>query len=68
MKNLTIRLPEDRMARLREMAVGLGTSPEALARASIEDLLGRPQKISEAAQYISTKMLSSISDWPDALS
>jgi hypothetical protein len=53
MKNLTISLPEDRMAKLREMAVGLGTSPEELARASIEDLLGRPEEdFEKAARYI----------------
>ena len=53
MKNLTIRLPEERMAKLREMAVGLGTSPEELARASIEDLLGRPEEdFEKASQYI----------------
>ncbi len=53
MKNLIIMLPEERMAKLREMAVGLGTSPEELARASIEDLLGRPEEDFErAAQYI----------------
>jgi hypothetical protein len=53
MKNLIIRLPEDRMAKLQEMAVGLGTSPEELARASIEDLLARPEGDFEAAaRYI----------------
>ena len=41
------------MAKLREMAVGLGTSPEELARASIADLLGRPEEDFErASKYI----------------
>ena len=53
MKNLIITLPKERMAKLREMAVGLGTSPEELARASIEDLLGRPEEDFErASKYI----------------
>ena len=53
MKNLIITLPKERMAKLREMAVGLGTSPEELARASIEDLLGRPDDDFErASKYI----------------
>jgi antitoxin FitA len=53
MKNLTLSLPEDRMAKLREMAVGLGTSPEELARTTIEDLLARPDGDFEAAaRYI----------------
>ena len=53
MKKLIITLPEERMANLREMAAGLGTSPEELARASIEDLLGRPEDDFErAAHYI----------------
>jgi antitoxin FitA len=56
MKNLIISLPEDRMAKLREMAVGLGTSPEELARASIEDLLARPEgDFEKAARYILQK-------------
>jgi antitoxin FitA len=38
---------------LQEMAGGLGTSPEELARASVEDLLGRPQEdFDKAASYI----------------
>jgi antitoxin FitA len=53
LKKLIITLPEERMANLREMAAVLGTSPEELARASIEDLLGRPDDDFErAAQYI----------------
>ena len=56
MKKLIITLPEERMANLREMAALLGTSPEELARASIEDLLGRPEEDYErAAEYILQK-------------
>jgi PAS domain-containing protein len=44
------------MANLREMAALLGTSPEELARATIEDLLGRPEEDYErAAEYILQK-------------
>jgi antitoxin FitA len=53
MENLIITLPEERMAKLRELAAGLGTSPEALAQASIEDLLARPEDdFEKAAKYI----------------
>jgi antitoxin FitA len=56
MTNLTITLPEDRMAKLRELAAVLGTSPEELVRVSIEDLLGRPEEdFRKAAEYILRK-------------
>lgn len=56
MKHLTIMLPEDRMAKFRELAASLGISPEELAQASIEDLLGRPEEdFRKAAQYILQK-------------
>ena len=55
MSNITISLPEDRMSKLEEMASGLGTTPEELVRASVEDLLGRPKEFQEAADYVLKK-------------
>jgi antitoxin FitA len=53
MEKLIIALPEESMAHLRKMAALLGTSPEELARAGIEDLLVRPEEDFErAVQYI----------------
>lgn len=55
MNNITISLPEDSMSKLKEMAVGLGTTPEDLVRASVEDLLGRPEEFQEAVDYVLKK-------------
>ena len=56
MSNITITLPEDRMAKLRELAAGLGMSPEELIRASLEDLLGRPEEeFQRAINYVLQK-------------
>ena len=55
MNNITISLPEDRMSKLKEMAVGLGTTPEELVRASVEDLLGRPEEFEKVADYVLRK-------------
>ena len=55
MSNITISLPEDRMSKLKEMAVGLGTTPEELVRASVEDLLGRPEEFEKAVDYVLKK-------------
>jgi antitoxin FitA len=55
MSNITISLPEDSMSKLKEMAVGLGTTPEELVRASVEDLLGRPEEFQEAVDYVLKK-------------
>ena len=55
MGNITISLPEDRMSQLKEMASGLGTTPEELVRASVEDLLGRPKDFQEALDYVLKK-------------
>jgi hypothetical protein len=53
--DLTISLPEDRMSKLKEMASGLGTTPEELVRASVEDLLGRPEEFQKAVDYVLRK-------------
>jgi hypothetical protein len=45
MNTITIALPDDHIARLRETASRLGIAPEELARASIEDLLTLPDEI-----------------------
>jgi hypothetical protein len=45
MNTITITLPEDRFAQLRETAGRLGLAPEELARASIEDLLTLPDEM-----------------------
>ena len=55
MSNITISLPENRMSRLKEMAAGLGTTPEELVRASVEDLLGRPEEFEKAVDYVLKK-------------
>ena len=56
MSEIIISLPEERLAKLKEMAAGLGTSPEELVRASVEDLLGRPEEeFQRAASYVLKK-------------
>jgi predicted DNA-binding protein len=55
MRNITISLPEDRMSELKEMATGLGTTPEELVRASVEDLLARPEEFQKAVDYVLKK-------------
>lgn len=55
MSNMTISLPEESMSKLKEMAVELGTTPEELVRASVEDLLGRPEEFEKAADYVLKK-------------
>jgi hypothetical protein len=49
MTNITISLPEDSVLKLREIATRLSVSPEALARASVEELLTRPDETFRAA-------------------
>lgn len=44
MSSITVTLSEERLAQLRDMAAQLQTTPEDLARASIEDLLARDGK------------------------
>ncbi len=55
MSNLTISLPDDKMSKLKEMAADLGTTAEELVRASVEDLLGRPEEFRKAADYVLKK-------------
>jgi metal-responsive CopG/Arc/MetJ family transcriptional regulator len=49
MSTITVSLPEKRLAELSEMANQLGVGPEELVRASVEDLLTRPEADFEQA-------------------
>jgi hypothetical protein len=42
MSTLVISLPEDRLRKLEDVARQFGVAPEELVRASIEELLARP--------------------------
>ena len=56
MTSITIPLPEDRLAKLREIAARLNVTPEDLARVSIEELLTRPDEaFNQAAEYVLKK-------------
>ncbi len=56
MTSITITLPEDRLAKLREIAARLNVTPEDLARVSIEELLTRPDEaFKQAAEYVLKK-------------
>jgi predicted transcriptional regulator len=53
MTTITITLPDDRLAKLREIADRFNITPEDLARVSIEELLTRPEEsFQQAADYI----------------
>ena len=49
MTNLTVRISDDRFARLKEVAGRLQITPEELVAASIEDLLTQPEDSFQAA-------------------
>ena len=56
MTSITITLPEDRLAKLREIAARLHVTAEDLARVSIEELLTRPDEtFKRAAEYVLQK-------------
>jgi hypothetical protein len=56
MSTVTVALPEERLARLNEMARQLGIVPEELVRVSIEELLTRPEpEFEQAVNYVLTK-------------
>jgi len=56
MTSITITLPEDRLAKLREVAARLNVTPEDLARVSIEELLTQPDEaFNQAAEYVLQK-------------
>jgi antitoxin FitA len=53
MTTLTISLPEDRLQQLQERAARLHIAPEELVRASIEELLTRPdEEFQRALTYV----------------
>jgi hypothetical protein len=49
MQTITITLSPDRLTTLQELAARLPLSPEALARASVEELLARPEEACQRA-------------------
>ena len=56
MSSITIPIPDDRMDQLKQRAAELKVSPEELVRASVEELLTRPDDAFErAAEYILRK-------------
>lgn len=56
MTQFTITIPDDRMLRLQELATRLQITPEELVRASIEEIVSRPEgEFERAADYILKK-------------
>ena len=56
MTTITITLPDERLAKLQQIASDLHTSPEALVLAGIEELLSRPDdKVQNAIEYVIRK-------------
>jgi predicted transcriptional regulator len=53
MTTITITLPEDRLQKLREIANRFRVAPEELVRASVEELLARPEEgFRHALEYV----------------
>ena len=53
---ITIVLPDERLSKLNEMADSFGVSSEELARASVEELLTRPdQAFQQAVHHVLLK-------------
>ena len=56
MHTITITLSDGRLAKLQEIAARLHIAPEELARASVEDLLARPEETCQhAIDYVLKK-------------
>ncbi len=52
----TIALPDDRLLKLQELATRLHITPEELVRASIEDIVTRPEgEFQRAAEFVLKK-------------
>ena len=56
MTTITVSLPDDRLQKLKEVALRFQIAPEELVRVSIEDLLARPEEeFRRALEYILIK-------------
>lgn len=56
MSTIVVPLPEERFERLKALALEIGVAPEELARASLEEWLGRPREdFVQAARYVLEK-------------
>ena len=56
MSTLTISLPEDRLRQLEDLSRQYGIAPEELVRASVEELIARPEEdFRRALEYVLAK-------------
>ena len=56
MTTITISLPDDRLQKLKEIAMRLNIVPEELVRISIEELLTRPEEeFQRVLEYVLNK-------------
>lgn len=56
MSTLVITLPEDRLRKLEDIARRYGIEPEELVRASVEELIARPEEdFRQALEYVLNK-------------
>jgi hypothetical protein len=56
MTTITISLPDDRLQQLKKKAIRLKIAPEELVRASVEELLTRPdEEFRQALEYVLNK-------------
>ena len=56
MATITISLPADRLQQLREVATQYHVAPEDLVRASVEEMLARPEEeFKQAVDYVLNK-------------
>ncbi len=56
MSSITISIPDDEFATLRELAAQSGVPPEELLRTRVVEWLGRPdQEFARAAEYVLRK-------------
>jgi predicted DNA-binding protein len=56
MTTITIEIPNERLQKLRELALKLGVTTDDLIRASVEDMLAQPEEqFRKAAEYVLRK-------------
>jgi len=56
MTSITIAIPDDRLLKLKEMAARFQLTPEELVRASIEEIITRPEDVFQrAVSYVLKK-------------